>query len=697
MLKSPTKAATFFDSTKFDAVVKSIDFPIDEPENDELEVERMIMSQDELSDDDFDEITNEIDEDYEMEVEEPDDHTIKEEMTKPFNNVSPACKGRKVQHLVDAIDAFANEENTTFLKVICFMAQRRCYKTKGQRKLSKVFSGIAEKGEEYIAPNEVSVDQAIAIKQTLQLSFIKYDSLVKMLKSKLVMPHSHKVSDKENSMTPKAIPYLDGVKYDLKECFTDSVKTIFDVKKMKPEEIPKDITVKGAIGEDGSGGHAQRRGKDININTRNRIIGGFRLSRIHSGPKLIHQELSQGAESERPIMIVPGKESAERVRKIWSDIEKEFNEVQVTTMLYEGVRIKVKFLFHIQGDGKEKQQLSGLGGAFCILCFVTEEDANDLDRIKEGFSIERSLEQIWELWNELTKGGTCEIKKETRDYETRQGLTQMPMLTKKCSLDPTKSPPEMHFIIHVFGYIKTLYQTLKARQILGRLPNRGSKGRGNKIPEEDEEALIEALEFFTMKVREPPLNLIINAPDPHGHGGSVENGNTCRIFLAPSNREAVMNIFSVVATAQEIDDLKEFFQEAYVIYHLSNSTGKIDTDAFSEYVQKAHEHWKHAFPYQKIKESIHWTMGHIGEVTEMNDGYGAGDISEGSLEVCHKNGRRISNTLARQTSFYDNCKDTMKRMWLDSHPVTRQYKPKSKKRKNKIVSDDDEVVRSFFI
>ena len=79
-----------------------------------------------------------------------------------------------------------------------------------------------------------------------------------------------------------------------------------------------------------------------------------------------------------------------------------------------------------------------------------------------------------------------------------------------------------------------------------------------------------------MKVREPPLNLIINAPDPHGHGGSVENGNTCRIFLAPSNREAVMNIFSVVATAQEIDDLKEFFQEAYVIYHLSNSTGKID-------------------------------------------------------------------------------------------------------------------------
>ena len=183
-------------------------------------------------------------------------------------------------------------------------------------------------------------------------------------------------------MTPTPIPYMDGVKYDLKECMLGTIRDIFDVKKMKPDEIPKAITCKGAIGEDGSGGHGQRRGRDININTSNRIIGGFRLARIHAGPKLIHQELSQGAESERPIMIVPGKESAEKVRQIWSDIEKEYNEVQETTMTYEGIMIKIKFFFHVQGDGKESKQLSGLGGAFCILCFVTEEDANDIDRIR---------------------------------------------------------------------------------------------------------------------------------------------------------------------------------------------------------------------------------------------------------------------------------------------------------------------------
>ena len=461
------------------------------------------------------------------------------------------------------------------------------------------------------------------------------------------------------------------------------------------QEVPQDIIVKGVVGEDGSGGHVKRQGKDINIATSNRIVAGFRLSRIYSGDKILHQEKSQGAESERPFMIVPGKESTETVRQIWQDISTEYEQAKISTVTFNGSIINVTYDFGTQGDGKMTIQLTGLGGAFCILCFVTEEDANDIDKIEEGFPIQRSIEQIWEKFYELTRGGTREIKRETRDYATRLGHTQVPMLPPGCSLDAIDTA-EMHFILHLFGYIKELYQNQKARLILGRLVIRGSKGRGNKIDATDEAALKEAMDYFTMKVREAPLNLVINAPDPHGHGGSVENGNTCRTFLHPKNREAVLAIFSEVATETEQEELPLFFQEAYVIYHVANSIGEVYVDEFKEYVHSAYIHWKTAFPYQKIPNSIHWNLGHLGELTELNDGYATGEKSEASLESIMKGLRRVSTTLARQTTFKDNCTDSLKRLWLQGDPELRLHKPKAKPRRNKFISDDDKKVKSFF-
>ena len=458
-----------------------------------------------------------------------------------------------------------------------------------------------------------------------------------------------------------------------------------------------EITVKGAIGEDGSGGHCQRRGKDIELNTRNRIVGGFRISRIHAGDQLIHHVNSQAGDTERVFMIVPGKEAADTVRQIWKDIENDYKKASLLTIKYHEVILVAKLEFKVQGDGKMDTQLTGLGGAFCLLCYATEEDANDPVKIEQGFPIERTLEEIWEIWNMLTNDGTQEIKKQTKDYAIRGGATQMPMLTVECKLDPTKNIPEMHFILHLFDYSRNTYITMKARQILGRLPERGSKGRGNKISEEDEEALAEALRYFTLKLREPPLNLMTNAPDPHGHGGSVENGNTCRTFFDPKNREAVIRIYEEVATTMEVEHLRMFFLEGYAIYHIMNSTGKIDVEAFSELVHESYMHWKEAFPYQKIFNSIHWTLGHIGELTELNDGYATGEISEGALEVVHKNYRRISEHLARNTSFADNCKDSMRRLWIGSDPVTRLNKPTIKKRKNKLASEDAKFVAAFFI
>ena len=222
------------------------------------------------------------------------------------------------------------------------------------------------------------------------------------------------------------------------------------------------ITFIGAIGEDGSGCHGQRQGRDIHINTRNRIIAGFRVGRIVNAEtnQLIYQELSQGAESERPFAIIPGSESRERVEELWDTILTELEEAKVTDMEYLDKAICVTFEFTLQGDGKERKQLSGCGGAYCLFCYATEEDGNNLDRILEGFPIERSIDKTWETYDMLTKDDTQPIPKKTKDQDVRKGITQRPLIKKRriVVIDPHRGNGSMHFIIHVFDFFKKLFE-----------------------------------------------------------------------------------------------------------------------------------------------------------------------------------------------------------------------------------------------
>ena len=74
---------------------------------------------------------------------------------------------------------------------------------------------------------------------------------------------------------------------------------------------------------------------------------------------------------------------------------------------------------------------TGLGGCFCTMCTVSQADGKDLSRVKEWFTIDRSIEQISLLWMEL-----CEMDdnghefidvKKWKAYSDRQGLTRKPI------------------------------------------------------------------------------------------------------------------------------------------------------------------------------------------------------------------------------------------------------------------------------
>ena len=55
-------------------------------------------------------------------------------------------------------------------------------------------------------------------------------------------------------------------------------------------------------------------------------------------------------------------------------------------------------------DGKMVDLIQGDSGSFCHYCQVTREEANDLTRILQGFSIEKTIAELTETWNRIDSG-----------------------------------------------------------------------------------------------------------------------------------------------------------------------------------------------------------------------------------------------------------------------------------------------------
>ena len=132
-----------------------------------------------------------------------------------------------------------------------------------------------------------------------------------------------------------------------------------------------------------------------------------------------------------------------------------------------------------------------------------------------------------------------------------------------------------------------------------------------------------------------------------GHGASVENFNTTRLFLAPKNRSTILKLFKNLSE-KEKSDIDLFLQQANVILTVTNTIGKINIKAFEDYVKKAHCLWINPFGnYRKLKSSIHWSLGHIIQLLCINDSYSLAEKSENSLEATIKMYRYITTHSSR--------------------------------------------------
>ena len=109
-------------------------------------------------------------------------------------------------------------------------------------------------------------------------------------------------------------------------------------------------------------------------------------------------------------------------------------------------------------DGKMRALLTGLGGAYCMLCTVDRDSAcgrKDFS-IETCFEINRDIEDTKEDFRKLSDEDGV-VKRSKGDYETRKGLTQEPVVDENLNM---VSP--LHSLMRTFSFTLTLIYHLNA-------------------------------------------------------------------------------------------------------------------------------------------------------------------------------------------------------------------------------------------
>ena len=109
------------------------------------------------------------------------------------------------------------------------------------------------------------------------------------------------------------------------------------------------------------------------------------------------------SESERPLLLVPGRETRELTGEIMKLLDEGVKKLCQGTLrlAVPGLSgpVLVKVQAHVnQLDGKSISTLTGLGGAYCTCCHVSAAEGKSLDRVRQGFKIERTASGLNEQY-----------------------------------------------------------------------------------------------------------------------------------------------------------------------------------------------------------------------------------------------------------------------------------------------------------
>ena len=182
-------------------------------------------------------------------------------------------------------------------------------------------------------------------------------------------------------------------------------------------------------------------------------------------------------------------------------------------------------------DGNIRQMLSGLGGAFCMLCTCSREDAVCL---MNSFSINKTGAQITEIWRRLSSG---DLIKRPHDQYVRLGVTREPII----DLESIASVSPLHAQLRFFDFVLKIVCHLNAN-IFNWSQEKNILGDDNYKTLQNSKSIVRAL------IKEN-TGISVDMPNSTGKGGTSTNGNVVHSLLSEEKNLQVI-----------VSAVPEFFQ-----------------------------------------------------------------------------------------------------------------------------------------
>ena len=331
-----------------------------------------------------------------------------------------------------------------------------------------------------------------------------------------------------------------------------------------------------------------------------------------------------------------------------SHINPETTAIEQEGLVLERGIVKVKVL-RTMFDGKMSCILTGAGGAKCQLCTATFNQIHDLEFVKSGFPINRTISAAKEIFSQVDRDEFLSLPS-----QERFGLTHEPV----SDIDVISASP-LHSYTCVYRSYFRWFMIL-----VYHLHSGSTKWSPTSLK-------VQASLKFVRSFLQEKTGLKIDQPS--SDGGTTSTGNIARQCF--SNKNNFIDWITSLVPLEYHDPLRKIQSNLSAILRIFGCSREINTDQLDIICRETYIFILTQFPWANISPSLHKLLAHSTElIKECNDGYGLKSFSEEGVESSNKFIRRYREHLARKNSFSLNIRDIMIRLLCHSDPLLNSFR-----------------------
>ena len=601
------------------------------------------------------------------------DEKTDKHVRKPFAELtSQRQRLTRTKELMKVINAWVIEEQFPLNKLLGFIGYSQNYKK--NKKLARVFETIMN-GKDVELKHEVPLDTAIFMKERGLITKRAYNDMRLTLKPFVLFPTYNAISYHIRQIMPELRRVNNGIMARVIDVAKSTITRLpSNVIEVMSEKVKNDtyILFKATFfaGLDGSGGFAVYNSKSFlssSSNPAHLITVGMALNRIEVDDN--QNDMVYTAQNicsfwhQRPIALIPGKESRQNMKDVVDALDIGIFQGKHNEYIFDFGTFKARFKINIvlcQIDSKMIKNLTGLTGAYCTACVVSESQAHIKENIIQGFKMDRTVQNMERLYSELKvigSNGEEFIPKKPGDYKKRLGLCKPPLTkTNVCSVVTI-----LHSYLNALTFFQRLLYALNAG--VYKMSSQFDKA---KFTSQEQQDLKSSRERLVAKARGFPLYMKLDTHDSSTSSGTSDTGNLARKFFSSSSRKDVLDLIEgagEVATENR-SKIKDLLQRFSIILRiLSSKSLKIAYESFQKFCSDTYLATLQYFDWIHIPGSIHRLLGHSAERIHVNDNYGLGSMSEEGLESSNKMVRRFRQLGSRKMGLKECLYDVYSHWW----------------------------------